>query len=175
MRCWPIVVGALALATTAGILLSHREPESTDEIDGGVRHYVDTEAPKKIQSTEIAFFHCEFSTTDLCLEDSHIAGHMITLHAAGDGGYCKLEGRSESEESFSPNEGFFRQLQQIVSRYDLAQYNGTHYTVSGLPPNIGMDLEVRYASGEYIRASNNQSCFLPLEAMEELVSLFQEQ
>jgi len=175
MKYWPVGIGALAMAAIAGIFLSHRKPESTDEIDGGVRHRVDAKAPKKIESTEITFFHCEFSTTDLCLEDSPIADHMITLHAFSNGGYCQLRGRSESEKHFSPNEDFFRQLQQIVSNYQFARYNGTHYTVSGLPPNIGMELEVRYASGEYILASNNQSCFLPLEAMEELVALFQKQ
>ena len=174
MKYWPAGIGALALATTVGILLSHKKPESTDEIDGGVRHYTDTDAPKMIASTQITFFHCKFSTTDLCLEDSPIAGHIITLHAADDGFY-ELRGQTEIEKNFSPKEDFFLQLQKIVSHFNLAQYNGQHYTVSGLPHNIGMDLEVRYASGEYIRASNNQSCFLPLEAMEELVALFQQQ
>ena len=175
MKYWPAGIGALALAVTAGFLLSRRKQKSTDEIDGGVRHFVDTKAPKKIESTEITFFHCRFSTTDLCPEDSPIADYIVTLRAFADGGYCQLRGRSESEKHFFPSEDFFRQLQQIVSDYQFARYNGTHYTVSGVPPNIGMELEVHYASGEYIRASNNQSCFLPLKAMEELVALFQKQ
>ena len=44
--------------------------------------------------------------------------------------------------------------------------------MSGLPPDYGVKLDIQYASGESIRASNNQDCFLSLEAMEELISLF---
>ena len=67
---------------------------------------------------------------------------------------------------------YFDELQQIVEKYDLAQYNGQFYTVSGLPPDYGVKLEILYDSGEKIRCSNNQSCFLSIEVMEELVSLF---
>ena len=39
----------------------------------------------------------------------------------------------------------------------------------------GVSLQIVYASGERISASNNQDCFLPLEAMEELEALFRQQ
>lgn len=146
-------------------------------IDGGVRHWVNTDAPKVIQSGEIAEFFCQFSTTDRCLTDTPIAGGIFTLRAGKEQGHLQIHGRQEiaGEWHFRPKESFFRQLQEIVSRYDFAQYNGQFYTVSGLPPGYGMKLEIRYASGESIRASNNQSTFLPLEAMQDLAALFENQ
>lgn len=174
MKYWYIGAAVVALAVAAGTFVRRKKSvPNTEEIDGGVRHYVDTDAPKEIQSTEIVYFHCKFSTTDLCPEDSPVAGNIFTLHADTDGGYCRMRYPSEKEISFTPDKAFFRQLQEIVSRHDFAQHNGQHYTVSGLPPDIGIDLQIRYASGETICASNNQDCFLPLTAMEELVELFQ--
>jgi len=149
------------------LLRSMSEPE----IDGGVRHSVREDAPKKIISTQITFFRCTFSTYDIPLEDSPVAGRLMTLQAAPDGGFWDL--RHGQKHPFSPDAAFFAKLQQLISAYDLAQYNGVHYKVSGLPPDYGMQLEVRYASGEAICASNNQSCFVPLEALEALAALFE--
>jgi len=36
----------------------------------------------------------------------------------------------------------------------------------------GAKLDIQYASGESIYAYDNQDCFIPLEAMQELVELF---
>lgn len=167
-----------AVLAVAAILLSvhMKRRDSRIEEDGGTRNYVDTNAPKVIHSTEITRFHCEFSTVDRMQGDTPIAGYFITLHAGEDGGCYILSQRNDAdiEGRFTPGEAFFRQLQQLVSKYDFAQYNGRYYTVGGLPPGFGMKLEIQYASGETIGASNNQSCFLPLEAMEELVSLFRQ-
>ena len=146
----------------------------TDDIDGGVQHSVDTNAPKTITSTQIISFHCEFSTTDLMLDSSPVAGRYHTLHAESSGANYEARGGGTvyNEREFTPDEAFFDVLQQIVAKYDFAQYNGQYYSVSGLPPDHGAKLNIQYVSGESIRCSNNQSCFIPLEAMEELVSLF---
>ena len=145
-----------------------------DDIDGGVRHSVDTGAPKTITSTQIISFHCEFSGTDLMIDSSPVAGRYHTLHAESSGGNYQARGGSTvyDEREFKPDKAFFDTLQQIVAKYDFAQYNGQFYTVSGLPPDHGAKLAIQYDSGESIRCSNNQSCFIPLEAMEELVDLF---
>ena len=146
----------------------------TDDIDGGVQHSVDTNAPKTIISTQIISFHCEFSTTDLMMDSSPIAGRYHTLHAESSGANYEARGGGTvyNEREFTPDEAFFDVLQQIVAKYDFAQYNGQYYTVSGLPPDHGAKLDIQYDSGESICSANNQSCFIPLEAMEELVDLF---
>ena len=63
-------------------------------------------------------------------------------------------------------------LQEIVSKYDFAQYNGYISKVSGLPHMYGAKLDIKYASGESIYAHDNQDCFISLDAMNELVELF---
>ena len=173
MKYWYLGAAALVLTIAAGMFLCRKKTSPDPEIDGGIRRSVDENAPKVIGSTEIASFYCKFSTTDRLRGDSPIAGHIITLRAEEKTGSYDLRGYPETSGSFSPDAEFFRQLQKIVSIYDFAQYNGQHYTVSGLPPDYGMTLDIRYASGETIRSSDNQSCFLPLEAMEAMVALFE--
>lgn len=177
MKHWYVGAALLALAAGVGILLYRKKAPEQPPEDGGVRHRVDTGAPRVIRSAEITQFSCEFSATDRCLGDTPIAGGIFTLRADREKGLIQIRGRSEiaGEYVFCPEDAFFRQLQQTVTRYDFAQYNGQFYTVSGLPPDLGMKLQIRYASGEAIHASNNQSTFLPLEAMEELVALFQKE
>ena len=151
-----------------------RPTYDTDDIDGGVQHSEDTGAPKTISSTKIISFHCEFSTTDLMMDSSPIAGRYHTLYAESSGATYEARGGGTvyDKREFTPDEAFFDALQQIVAKYDFAQYNGQYYTVSGLPPDYGAKLNIQYDSGESIQCSNNQSCFIPLEAMEEIVSLF---
>ena len=170
-----IMLGAMLLVGVPVLLSGCTRPShDTDDIDGGVQHAVDTDAPKTITSTQIISFHCEFSTTDLMMDSSPIAGRYYTLHAESGGANYEARGGGTvyDERKFAPDEAFFDGLQKLVAKYDLAQYNGQYYTVSGLPPDYGAKLNIQYDSGESIQCSNNQSCFIPLEAMEELVNLF---
>ena len=169
MLCTMLLVGVPLL-----IFGCAKPSHDTDDIDGGVQHCVDTGAPKTISSTKIISFHCEFSTTDLMMDSSPIAGRYHTLHAESSGANYEARGGGTvcNEREFTPDEAFFDVLQQIVANYDFAQYNGQYYTVSGLPPDHGAKLDIQYDSGESICSANNQSCFIPLKAMEELVSLF---
>lgn len=175
MKNWGWLPVTILAAAALILLAAHTKQRSREEEDGGVRQFTDTNAPTVIHSNQITYFHCKFSTRDIPLPDSPIAGYVITLHAAADGGsFCLRRGsEADREEAIVPDAAFWEALQEIVSRYALARHNGQHYKVSGLPPDFGIDLEIRYASGESIRASNNQDCFLPQKAMEELVALFQ--
>ena len=172
MKRYVLVIATMGLLLVPGCF---SQPE-TDDIDGGVRHYVDESLPKEIQSTQIIYFHCRFSSMDRVLVDTPIAGQVFTLTATKESCTCKIRNRSKetTSQTFTPDADFFVRLQDIVSRYDMAQKNGQHYNVSGLPPNFGIDLEVHYVSGEQIRTTDNQNCFLSNEAMEELVTLFQQ-
>ena len=173
MKWYMHVITALGLLLLPGCF---SQPD-TDDIDGGVRHYVEESLPKEIQSTEITYFHCRFSSLDREMTDTRIAGQIFTFTATTESCTCEIQDRDKetTAKTFVPDADFFTRLQDIVSRYDMAQENGQHYKVSGLPPGFGIDLEVRYASGETIRTSNNQSCFLSNEAMEALVALFQQE
>lgn len=172
MKWYISVLTALGLSRLADH--SGSPDTETEPIDGGTRHYVDTDAPKTIESTQITSFACEFSTTDLMMNSSPIAGRYYTLYAAADGGSYEARGGGDvyGKRTFEPDAAFWGALQQIVSQYDLAQHNGQFYTVAGLPPDHGAKLDILFDSGERICASNNQSSFIPLEAMEKLVNLF---
>lgn len=170
MKWYVLLVAVLSAATLMGC-----SGADTEDIDGGVRHYVDEHAPKEIESTRIVTFSCEISTYSISMNSSPAAGRYYTFYAGEDGGSYEARAGGEvfTEREFTPEDGFFEALQEIVEAYDLAQYNGQHYSVSGLPPDYGAKLDIRYDSGESIVASDNQSCFIPVKAIEELVELFE--
>jgi len=165
----------MLLLTAATALYLFRKKDREPELDGGTRHYVDTGAPKVIRSTRITAFRCAFSTYDLPLNTSELAGCGFTLQASQTGGSLQKRGRDGDENlQVKPDDSFWQQLQQIVSDHNFAQHNGSFYTVSGLPDMFGAVLDITYASGEYIQCANNQDNFIPLAAMEALVALFRE-
>lgn len=149
----------------------------TDDIDGGVQKCIHRDMPKTVVSEQIISFKCEFSTVAIA-EDILIEHGVYTLSAElKDGavrGEYKMRTRSRNGEQFlfRDSHRFMRQLQSIVSAYDFARFNGEEYRVSGLPDMYGAKIHIVYASGERIDASDNQSNFLPIEAMAELVKLF---
>lgn len=153
-------------------------PETTDE-DGGISKYeTGNDSPKTIESTEIVSFVCEFSQIAIMEEDSALAGKVYTLSAILENetvtGKIKWHDRygEGNEHKFTTDSSFMIKLQEIVSKYNFAQYNGYSYKVSGIPDQYGSMLDIKYASGKCIYGSDNQSCFLSLEAMDELVILF---
>ena len=175
---------ALLLAAAAIFCIGCIQKVPTEEPveeDGGVQDNSNPDAPKIIESTFIINFQCEFSAMDRTEEDTYLSGKNYRLEAALKNGAVKGNYHSyggydaEEDTLFSADHSFMYKLQEVVSRYDLAQYNGTDIFVSGLPEMYGVSLQIVYASGEHICASNNQDCFLPLEAMEELETLFRQQ
>lgn len=176
MKWFYFFTGVLLIAGLVALAGCRKAPADTDVIDGGVRHSVDENAPKVIESTQIVSFGCWFSALTLMEDDTGLAGRIYELKATQEGGSYETWAGGEvyDDLTFTPDPEFFDRLQQIVSQYDLAQFNGQHYSVSGLPPDFGAALTVEYASGETICASDNQSCFIPLDAMQALAELFRE-
>ena len=176
------IIGIAILAAgcvLAGIRRKRKPKNETEDIDGGITKYTDTNAPKVIESELIISFECELSTL-ADAEDDEYSGKNYKLYAKlRDGAvvakyeYYDRMGNSISKE-FRSSVEFMRRLYGIVSEYDLAQYNGCHYHVAGLPDMYGADIDIVFASGESIRASNNQENFLNRDAVRELVELFEE-
>lgn len=181
MKKLPFFLAGASAAILAVLLVSvyKRRDKQTVELDGEVRDNTDPNAPKIIKSDFIVGFSCEISTI-ADLEEDSFSGKVYRLEAsfrdgAVKGGYHSRDRFGVSEDvRFARSVRFMRQLYGIVSRYDLAQYNGISYNVSALPDNYGAMLEVKFSSGERISACDNQSCFIPREAIEELVGLFRE-
>ena len=168
------------LALAAAVVLtgcSRREPAAEPEEDGAVRDHSDQDAPKTFGSSIIVFFECEFSAVELA-EDTTLEQAVYRLEARLENGAVKasyqrlIPGGDETKVPFRESHAFMRKISQIVASHDLAQYNGHHVHVSGLPAMSGASLSVRNADRETIDASDNQDNFLPIAAMEELESLF---
>lgn len=152
-------------------------PHSEDDgpIDGGATDNSNPNAPKSIESTQIISFDCRFSTMDT-VETEKPGNHIYQLHAKLENGAVRgmYQVRDTGEtHSFRVSQKFLDEVQNLVAIYNLAQYNGHDYTVAGLPNEYGAQLDVRYASRESIYANDNQDNFLPLEAMNGLLNLFE--
>ncbi|MBQ4150630.1 MAG: hypothetical protein IJC81_02355 [Clostridia bacterium] len=149
----------------------------TDAVDGDIQEHIDKSAPKTIISENIIYFQCEFSTVTIA-DDIPIEHGIYTLFAElKDGavrGKYDMRTRNGSGEQFPFRQShrFMKELQMTVGKYDFAKFNGEEYFVSGLPDMYGARIRIVYASGERIDASDNQSNFLPIDAMTELVQLF---
>ena len=145
--------------------------------DGGVNKRINRDAPKSIVSESIISFTCAFSTVAIA-DDIPIEHGVYTLSARlKDGavrGEYKMRTRTGEGEQFlfRDSHRFLSEVQKTVRAYNFAKFNGEEYSVSGLPDLYGAKIHIVYASGERIDASNNQSNFLPVEALTELVKLF---
>ena len=153
---------------------------NTDNIDGGVvTRNSGEDSPKVIESTDIISFNCELSFIATVFdEENELEGKVYKMSAALEDGIVKAKidwhdrsGNGDKAE-FEADVSFMSKLQEIVSKYDLAKHNGYTHHVSGLPDMYGDYIDIKYASGESIYASDNQSGFLATEAAMELINLF---
>lgn len=151
-----------------------REPRRPDTVCGGVRHQVDTNAPKVIASTQITAFSCRTSATGLPRNRSPLAGCCFRFQATKTLGSFRQSNASAvlREFTFRPEESFMDALQKLVDEYHFARYNGTYYSISGLPDFFGTELQIDYASGESVSFSNNQNRLISIDALEALTELF---
>lgn len=177
---WIVILLILAVGLFAALFVGQSTGDPATH--GGVRtDKTDPDAPKAIHSTEIISFVCAFSTTQE-REAGTLGRRFYTFEAAIQNGV--VTGRYHSAVKSDPGEtvaavfeadaAFMAELHDLVTELDLAKYNGLSYRVSGLPPQLGADLTVTYASGEQICARNNQTNFLTREEMEALEALFHE-
>ena len=155
---------------------------STDDIDGGVvTRNSGGDSPKVIKSTEIISFDCELSFISTVFdEESELEGKVYKMSAILEDNTVKVKidwhdrtGTGNKSE-FETDSSFMLRLQEIVSKYDLAKHNGYTHHVSGLPNMYGEHIDIKYASGEAIYAHDNQDGFLQMDAIVELIELFNE-
>lgn len=153
---------------------------NTDNIDGGVvTRNSGEDSPKVIESTDIISFNCELSFIATVFdEENELEGKVYKMRAVLEDNKIKAKidwhnrsGAGDKSE-FEADLSFMTKLQDIVSKYDFAQYNGYIHHVSGLPDMYGECIDIKYASGESIYASDNQSGFIPFEAIKDIVKLF---
>lgn len=148
------------------------------EIDGGTRIRHDTDAPKVIESRELTRFFCRFSALSLMEEDAQLLRGVYDFSAAKgeDGVSCTVSCSNPAvlggERKEMRSEAFLAELEMLLRKYNVAQYNGSYYKVSGLPDFYGATVDAAYASGETLYCYNNQDPFLPVDFVQELCRLF---
>lgn len=150
------------------------------EQDGSVTVTINENAPKLIKSTLIIRFCVEIST--LADDDENeYCGYVYNLNATLENGAVKghYECRNRNglgfEQRFRTSVRFMSELNRIITKYDLAKYNGKSSFVAGLPDNYGALVDIMYASGECLYISDNESNFMPNDMVKELVDLFENQ
>ncbi|MBQ4353965.1 MAG: hypothetical protein IJC71_03630 [Clostridia bacterium] len=170
-----VLLAALILAGCSRL----RGNANHEDVDGGVvTHRDGTDAPKVIESTEISKFRCTISL--LSKQSPGKFGHRVyKLEAFRKDGevHCTYDwyGRGESEKTvFETDTSFLDTIEKLVFEYGLAKHNGFYHSVSGLPDMYGDVLDITYASGEEIYASDNQSSFLTAPVRYTLITLFGE-
>ena len=172
-----VAVAAAVIAGGISVFRRRISVQNDDDIDGGVVKRYWSDAPKVIASNEITEFHSVISLISAYHADE--VGHRVyRLDAVIENNavlvrydWYDRQGNSDRAE-YKTDADFMIRLQEIVSAYDFAQYNGYYHSVSGLPDMYGETLDVVYASGERLHVYDNQSGFLPYEAIIELVMLF---
>lgn len=173
---------ALAIAAVFGsVALIKRKRKvcgNNDDIDGGVVKRYCANVPKVIKSTDIIEFSCEISLF-ATIDTEGLDNRVYKLNAVLENeevivsyDWYDRYGKSDKAEC-KVKSNFMMQLQKIVEDYNFAQHNGYTHTVSGLPHMYGESINIVYESSEHIYAHDNQSGFLPFEAVKKLITLFE--
>jgi len=168
---------ALGIVSAFLSLFGCSKKNDTDCIDGGVvKNYIDPDAKKVIESSDIVSFECKYSY--LGLEAVKYGGRVYTVTAEANDGEVKAciswynnSGEGQKLE-FKADGDFMKSLYEITSKYNFASHNGYYHSVSGLPSMYGASIDIKFASEEKIHAYDNQDCFLSTEALDELTQLF---
>ena len=147
-------------------------------VDGGTRIRYDTNAPKEINSRELIRFSCRFSALSLMEEDTQLPRGVYYFGASkGENGVSSTVGCNNprvlgGERRETRSQELFAELESLLRKYNVAQYNGSYYKVSGLPDFYGAKVDAEYASGETLYCYHNQDPFLPIPFVQELCRLF---
>ena len=146
---------------------------------GGTDATLDTKAPKRIDSGEMTLFQVESVLNGTPGDDDRIGFISAFAAPAGENTFVYLMTgepfrRGERRGSWALiKENIFPRLAALVNECDLAAKNGLHSTTHGLPENFGGSADIRYASGEAISFSNNQTPVISRAAGVKIAEFFQ--
>ncbi|MBQ7595903.1 MAG: hypothetical protein IJU45_04475, partial [Clostridia bacterium] len=153
---------------------------------GGTDAALDKTAPKQIDSEDMILFDATSSFAGMVsinLQEESPAerlGYVSAFAAPLPGGtFIFLEKSTgfnyggERKRFLAPvKENVFPALVELVREFDFAKSNGFHSATYGLPENFGGSVNIRYASGEMISFSNNQSAVISPVAGQKIADIF---
>ncbi len=152
---------------------------------GGTDAYQDTKAPTTIKSKEMVLFEAASALGRDVSSGRGVEEAMDFVSAfaapSSPGTFLFLETGCRHRRDDGPElswalirEDLFPELTDLVADLGLAKKNGFHSTTHGLPKNFGGSVSIKYASGEKISFSNNQSPILSFDAGKRIADLFRE-
>lgn len=157
--------------------------QSAPFVCGGTDATVDDSAPKTIASQDMTLFDAAsvLPESDMPLADGETPLDRVSAFAApdGEGSFLflekgsRLDRRRDASYSWALVEkNVFPELAELVRRHELASENGYHSVTHGLAEDYGGHIEIKYAGGEYISISDNQSPVLSRSAGESIAAFF---
>lgn len=136
---------------------------------GGTDRSHDENASAEILSRDLRFF----SVDTVSGEDFDPRTRVIAYAAVAKSGvFISLGGEAPRYTLLAPDCDFMQCLDALAKKWDMATNNGFHSHTHGLPADFGGRLTMRYASGEYVSKSNNQSPILESGAPDAICELF---
>ena len=162
-----------------GDVIVIREPEP--DVCGGNTATLDRSAPKTITSREMTLFEASCALYGEAEGSKGGRLNRISAFAAPDGeGTFALLDESYEDQERSGNDvswawikgDIFAELCDIAEEYGFAKNNGFSSFTNGLPDNFGGVINVKYASGERIYVSDNQSPVISCEAATKIAKTF---
>ena len=140
-----------------------------DTMAGG-RHESHLEGySEEIKSKSIISFSYSGRYFGICAKKN---GKKVEIHASGGGRYNVRDGSYFIIRYDTEDDSIFKELQDVIDKYNEVKGNGYCLTVDGLPSGIGDIFNVEYESGEKIYKYSNQYCTVGDEAANEFYEIF---
>ena len=149
------LLAVLALAACAQT--STPDPDTQPEevpIDGGNTTHIDANAPKEIESGEIADFYAHFYLVGEWGKDDGDREYIFEVKPDENG--VLIASESGSGAQMTADEALLAALQRVIDENELAKNNGIYDVTAGLPPEFqACSVDVNYVSGEYLTFTIN--------------------
>ncbi|MBS7262511.1 MAG: hypothetical protein KIG36_02765 [Eubacteriales bacterium] len=158
--------------------------QTKPDVCGGTDATLDERAPKEILSEEMILFDVT-SALNVSARPRRpgdeplgyvsafaapVAGQGVFLFLATSSGFSRCEERRADWALVTAD--VFPALVRLTRERGLAENNGFHSVTHGLPENFGGSILVRYADGEKISVSDNQSPVLDNKTGARIAELF---
>lgn len=177
-----IAIGVATLAIIAGVIVAIIDSRPK------IHDYSDPNAPKVIVSENLTDYCClielkeAFPDIDQELEYWNVDMDYKTTYITEEGEELPLPDPyvsmnleyvlKDSEEVHSLTDihltkDHYKKLQEIIKKYDLAQYNGLLETKDTFNPGPAIDFAANYESGEELYISSNYRVPVPYEYFKE--------
>lgn len=148
---------------------------------GGTNKSWDSDAPKEIVSADLVYFSADTSLNTFSVHGAYDYifayavktenGNLLYFNGRQDP-YCKQAGILTGFAAAFVTYDIFPELDGIAKKHNFVCGNGSHSQTAGLPQNFGGAMYLKYASGEYISKSSNQSPVFGPDAADETGRLY---